>query len=246
MGHGHRKRLREVVENAGLDNLSLYQKMEYILYYVLPRVNTTEIAHELIDTYGSIHSVLDAPLEELENIKGLGPTSAKKLTHIVQILQLYNESKVTSVKNISNLSKAARYFTDLLKSQSQEYLYIVSLSPKGEMISYKKISSDLNDRVTTSKSEIFRYATSNKAKKIFLCHNHPNDDCTPSFEDDKMTEELKKILNSVGIELTEHIIVGQDGVFSFKNGCVTKEPFDNVEIVDYTIPVGQKDFQSQI
>ena len=234
MGKGHRKRLRDLVEDVGLDRLSIYQKMEYILYYVLPRVNTTEVAHELIDTFGDIHSVLEASVSDLAQTKGLGRSSAGQLAHLVQVLALYQESKNSSDKNLSTFANSAKFFYSILANKKEENIYAAAITTKSELLTYKRLSYGTMDSVTLDKTEILRFITSSKAKKIILAHNHPQESCVPSTSDDINTDELKMILNPLGIELAEHLIVGKDGVFSFKHHQILKYPLEKGVLIECT------------
>lgn len=232
MAEGHRKRLRDLVEKAGLENLSIYQQMEYILFYILPRVNTTDIAHSLIDTFGSIYGVLDAPASELQKIKGLGVDSAFQLSHLIQILSLYGISKNCAIKNLSTLNHTAKFFYDLMFYRKEENMVIVALTKKNELISYKKLAVGKEDTVTIDKADLINFVTANKAKRVLLGHNHPSGSCMPSREDDKCTQEIMKLLNTLGMQLYDHIIVGADGVFSFREICKVDLPLTD-SVISY-------------
>ena len=76
---GHRKRLIDTVNKAGLDTLSEVQALEYILFFIFPRGDVNPLAHRLLDRFGDIATVLDAPIEDLVMVEGMGETSAKKM-----------------------------------------------------------------------------------------------------------------------------------------------------------------------
>lgn len=235
MAVGHRKRLRKLVEDVGLENLSIYQQMEYILYFVLPRKNTTEVAHRLIDTYGNIHSVLNASASELAMIEGLGPDSSCQLSHFVQILSLYQVSKNSNKADLSTLGRAAKFMYDMLSDKKEEQLIAVALNQRSELISYKRLAVGQEDSLNFNKTELVRFISSNKAKIIILAHNHPDGTCTPSKEDNVAHTEILRFLTAVGVNLHDNLIVGSDGVFSFKNLGKLLLPLEEGKFVNYTI-----------
>ena len=86
MNAGHRQRLLETILDAGLDKVSNVQALEFILTYVIPRCDTNELAHRLLDKFGTAADVLNADWEYVAEVEGMGETSAKKLRLFVEIL----------------------------------------------------------------------------------------------------------------------------------------------------------------
>ena len=86
---GHRQRLLRRFIEDGLDGFEPHNKLELLLFYAIPRRDTNEIAHRLLKTFGSFSAVLDAPIEELEKIECIGPSSAAYLKLLGQTAQAY-------------------------------------------------------------------------------------------------------------------------------------------------------------
>lgn len=223
MAVGHRNRLRELVEKVGLGNLSVYQQMEYILFYVVPRVNTTDIAHNLIDTYGTISGVLKAPVVELETISGLGHDSALQLSHLCQIFELYNVDKSCQFKKILSLNDISSFLLNLFKKKQEEWVYGIAMDKNFNFVCYKKLASGMQDSVNINKFDVITFATSNRAKNVIICHNHPKSLSNPSQSDNDTTKQLQVALACVGVNLVDSIIAGTDGLYSYCNAGL----FDN-------------------
>ena len=92
---GHRERLLETVCNVGLQGLSKIQIMEFILFYIFPRGDVNPLAHRLLDKFKNISFVLDASVEDLMAVRGMGRTSARKLRSLVEIFNVYTSSKAS-------------------------------------------------------------------------------------------------------------------------------------------------------
>ena len=99
MHEGHRKRLRENFLKNGLDNFQSHNVLEMLLFYTIPRSDTNETAHRLIDRFGSLSAVLEAPVEELMKVKGVGERTATFLHLIPEITRVYLKDKQENVKN---------------------------------------------------------------------------------------------------------------------------------------------------
>ena len=90
---GHRERLRKRFLKEGLDNFQPHEILELILFYSIPRRNTSELAHNLINHFGSFSAVLDAPVEALTQVNGISTQSAVLISMLSQVLRRYNKEK---------------------------------------------------------------------------------------------------------------------------------------------------------
>lgn len=234
MANGHRRRLRELVDKVGLTNLSVYQQMEYILFYILPRVNTTQIAHNLIDTFGSVSGVLEAPVAELEKVDGLGHDSALQLSHLHQIFALYNVDKSCQFKRIVSLKDISEFLKRLFEDKKEEWVYAFGMTKNFDFICYQRLSSGDEDKVRISKFDVISFATSYKAKNIIVCHNHPQALSNPSQIDNDTTKQLQLALGCIGVNLVDSIIVGIDGIYSYcKHGRLCTDVV-SADVVEYS------------
>jgi DNA repair protein RadC len=240
MAKGHRNRLRDLVEKVGLKNLSIYQQMEYILFYVVPRVNTTDIAHKLIDTYGTISGVMKVPVVELEKVPGLGHNSAMQLSHFCQIIELYNVDKACQFKKILSLGDITEFLLNLFKEKQEEWVYGIALDKNFNFISYKNFASGTEDNVNFNKFDVITFATTYKAKNIIICHNHPKSISYPSQNDNDTTKQLQVALGYVGVNLVDSVIVGIDGIYSYCNA--SKLLIDKTMVTDNILKYSERKF----
>ena len=214
---GHRKRMRELVDRVGLENLNEIQALEFTLSYIIPRKNTNIIAHDLLKIFGSYANVLNAPVKELEQVANLGKDSAKMLSQLKNVFDYYKISKQKEQKAIKNILELNKYFKNLLEHYEKENLYAIALGDKGQVVAIKCLATGNNKLVSIEKRELADFAFTNKVQKIALGHNHPNATSSPSKLDDECTLKITNWLNTIGIELVDQVIVGSDGTFSFRN-----------------------------
>jgi len=234
MAEGHRRRLRELVEKVGLSSLSVYQQMEYILFYILPRVNTTQIAHNLIDKFGSVSGVLRAPVAELEKIDGLGFDSALQLSHLNQIFALYSVDKSCQFKRIISLKDVSDFLKKLFEDKKEEWVFAFGMSKNFDFLGYQRLSSGDEDKVRISKFDLISFATSYKAKNVIVCHNHPRALSNPSQTDNDTTKQLQLALGCIGVNLVDSVIVGIDGLYSYCNHGHLNSDLVSADVVEYS------------
>lgn len=213
---GHRKRMRELVDKVGLENLNEIQALEFVLSYVIPMKDTNILAHELLKKFGSFSNVLDAPVKELEKTNLLGESSAKMLSQMKSIFQFYKLNKLKGQVSLKNIYELNKYFKNLLEDFEKENLYAIALTQTGGIVASRCLAVGSNKLITVEKRELADFAFTNKVQKIALGHNHPMGTSTPSKSDDEVTSKIKTWLNSIGVELVDHVVVGIDGTFSFK------------------------------
>ena len=137
----HRKRLYALTEKIGIDNLTDIQAMELLLTYVIPRKDTNEIAHELLDEFGTFAGVLEAPISALEKISGVGHRTAQMISFMKGFFFLFRTSKEKN-KKVSFASKGQMmsYISNYLQDSKNEQLYLFGLNSKKEVIKVAKLA----------------------------------------------------------------------------------------------------------
>lgn len=215
---GHRERMRNLILGAGLENLNDHQILEYILYHVVSRRDTNELAHDLLNSYDSIYDVmLNSTPNELEKFNLLGSKSAGKLHRFKHVFNLYEISKQKFKLVLNTVDKQIRYIRRFLSSDGPKEFYALALDEDSKVISRRKLAMTFDNEFITSDRPLIRFAVTSGAKYIVLAHNHINNEsCYPSKEDDEVTNLFKIWLNESGVILFDHVIVGCDGTFSFR------------------------------
>lgn len=216
MHDGHRKRMRETYLTSGFSAFSEIEKLEYILFSIIPRGDTNPLAHELIDRFGSLTGVFDADLDDLLNIKGVGPKTAEFLTSIPSICELYTSIKTSGNKVLDNLNKQKEFIWPYVRKYQEEIFAIVSLDSKYMFKAFDIVSTGSINHVDIDIRKLTEIAIKRKATKIILVHNHPNHYAIESNDDIEATRKIVKIVNPLSIIVADHLIFSNDDCLSLK------------------------------
>ena len=127
---GHRQRMRERVQNYGLDSLADHEVLEYILYTTNAQRDTNEIAYNLLERFGDFASVLEASEEELCTVEGIGPTSARLLHMLPQVSRYYGRCRTDGKRCFNTTEQLGSYLMAKFAWSDYERAMLVSLSTR--------------------------------------------------------------------------------------------------------------------
>ena len=206
----HRKRLRERYIKEGIDNFEAHQILELMLFYAIPRKDTNELAHRLLNRFGSLTAVFEAPVKELMQVEGIGNGAAIFLNMISQIKRKYDLDKLNEKVYLNSTSDAGEYAVKLFCGRLYECFYVINLNSQNKVINAQKICEGTINEVVVYPASVVKSALQNNATKVIIAHNHPGGKLSPSLDDLNVTRVLKDALAVVDIKLAEHIIVADD------------------------------------
>ena len=210
---GHRQRMRERVQNYGLDSLAEHEALEYILYLTNAQKDTNGIAHDLIDRFGDFAAVLEASEEELCTVEGVGPASARMLHLLPQICRYYGRSR-TSIKTTEQMGS---YLMAKFAWSDYERAMLVSLDSRRRVRAAVWLREGTSDRVSLDIKDVVAAAIKGGTDAVVLCHNHPNGVALPSMEDMDATGSIARALGLVKIHLLDHFILTDTEYFSMRD-----------------------------
>ena len=217
---GHRQRLIQRFLEEDLDNFEPHNVLELLLFYAIPRKDTNELAHVLIDTFGSLKGVFDAPYEELIKVPGIGPNTAALLKLVPSLTRTYYSSDARSVI-LDTSEKSGEYFLPYYIGQTEEVVRLACLDAGGKVISNQILHRGSANAAEVNLRKIVNIALRNNAMGVILAHNHPGGLPLPSEEDVATTKSIREALMPMGILLMDHIIVaGQDYVSMARSGII--------------------------
>ncbi len=213
---GHRDRARQRFLKRGLEDFAPHEILELLLYYSIPRRNTNEAGHSLLERFGSISGVFDAPYEHLCGVKGISDHSATLIKLIPAIMKEYMNDKASAKNMLGDLDSAAEFMKSRFLDEQRECMYMACLGNNGKILFIKRVAEGSPDTVELSPAELVRTAISANAVHVILAHNHPHGLCNPSRQDIRTTNILFDEFQRVNVNLADHIIVASDGVYSMK------------------------------
>lgn len=199
----------------GLDNFNDVNVLELLLFYAIPRKDTNELAHALLDHFGSLDRIFEASVPELEEVPGIGENTALLISLVPQITRRYLMAKGNCICSITSSAEAGKYLVPRLMFEKEEKLLLLCLDAKKSVISCVSLGSGVINAVDVNVRKVVENAVRNRASSVILAHNHPSGVALPSREDERITREIASALKLVGIPLDDHIIVAGDDFVSF-------------------------------
>lgn len=214
---GHRERKKEQFRQHGLDSFADHEALELLLYYAIPRRDTNQTAHALLDRFGTLEGVFLASRAELMEVPGVGENTATLLTLLLPLFRRINRGgKRNSPVILDTLERRGSYFLRLLYGARDELFYQASLDAKGKLLECTLLSEGGSDSVSISVRRVVENALRARASAVVLAHNHPSGMALPSREDGETTLQLRAALQTVGIPLVDHIIVADNDFVSLR------------------------------
>ena len=211
---GHRGRVKDEFRKMGLGHFPAHKVLELLLFYAIPRGDTNETAHHLLERFGSLQGVLDAPPELLKRTPGIGDEAATYLHLLGRVVPLYLEPPKGGRGAIKDAQQAKEFMRHKFRGEQGECVYLACLGNNGKVIFCEKIAHGSGKRVDIAPAQIVRAALLCSAVKVLIAHNHPDGICNPSREDLHATKLLAEELRRVDIAMFDHIIVAPDGAYS--------------------------------
>lgn len=218
---GHRERIRQKFASGGLDHFLDHETLELLLTYCIARRDTKPLAWALLKRFGTLSAVLDAPLEELCAVPGIGKQSALFLKLIRDVFKKYSLDEVKEKAVIHTPEEVLNYCKASLAGHSEECLELIYLSVRNTVIGTEIICRGSLDRISITPRQIVEHVLTAKASAVILVHNHPSGDPTPSMDDVAMTKDVARAAALFGITVHDHIIIGKGEHYSLKaNGKI--------------------------
>lgn len=206
---GHRERLKHRFLEEGLDNFTDIQVLELLLFYAVPQRDTNPIAHDLLDRFGSLSQVLEAPVEELKKVPGIKDNAATLLTLVTQLARYYQVDCSQRVEILDSLEACGNYLIPRFFGRKQETVFLLCLDAKCKVICCKELGEGSVNSASISIRKIVETALNANATSVVLAHNHPSGVAVPSDADRLTTRRLYAALMAVDIVLADHIVVAE-------------------------------------
>lgn len=204
----------------GADSLTEAELLAIILRTGTKECDATQLAEHILEQCAckkqgllGLHHI---SLEELKQIKGVGPVKAVKIKCITELSQRIASTRAWSEFTFQKSGTVAAYYMEKLRHRNTECVILMLLNSKGHLIKEAEVSSGTVRMALISPREIFIEALKTEAVQMILIHNHPSGDPEPSREDIRITENISRLGREMELPLIDHIIIGDNKYISFK------------------------------
>lgn len=211
---GHRARLRKRFIEEGPDGFEQHEILELLLYYAIPQKDTNEIAHRLLDEFGGLSSLIDAPFDELAAAKNLSENSAVLLKLIPAISRRYASERAALDNIVYSATAAGNYLLPYFHGATTETARMLCLDAKGKVLGVDKLSDGDVNTAQISMRRMVAGALKFNASAVVLAHNHTSGIAVPSQADIASTERISAALAAVDVALVDHLVVAEDDFVS--------------------------------
>lgn len=215
------ERPRERLNKYGVEYLSNEELLSIILSSGVKNLSVKELSFNLLKEIKDIKKLNNITLEELKRMKGIGNSKACIILSAVELGKRIN----TNVDNIDNIKFdnpeiIYEYYKNKLKDKKQEYFYTVYLDSSKKIIKEKLLFIGTINQSIVHPREVFKEAYLCDATSIICIHNHPSGNVLPSKEDISLTRRLKEIGLTFGVNIVDHIIIGNKYYSFYENGDI--------------------------
>jgi len=216
--HGHRQRLRDRFLKHGLEGFADYEVLELLLTLAIPRGDVKPTAKALIARFDNLRGVLDASLDELEQVDGVGKVTPVALRIIREAATLYLQQKAEGQDAFTDPLALEAFWRARLGGLSNEFFEVGYLDSGLRLVrdGVETLEQGTVDRAAVYPRRVVEAALRRGAAALVFAHNHPNGDVRPSEQDKVLTRALILAAQTVQIKVVDHLIVSADKVFSFR------------------------------
>ncbi len=213
---GHRARVRKKFLNSLGEELHEYELLEILLFAASPRQDTKPLAKKLIAKFGDISGVVNADVEMLKTIDGVGEVAIVQIKIIARIIQRILKNRAKQRPVLNNWQLVVDYASAAVKDLNYEVFRVLFLDKKHQLIEDELLAIGENDNVVISSKAIAKKALLLSASSVILFHNHPSGELRASAADISVTKEIVLTMKALDVKVIDHLIISRDGYFSFK------------------------------
>lgn len=212
---GHRKRLKDKFLSSGGESLADYEIIELLLTFAIPRRDTKPIAKELLRRFKTLQDVLEAPMDDLLKVSGIGENAAFLIKFFLEAPSYYLKEKIKQKEYLNSAKDVLRYLEVSMRSLKQEVFKVIFLNARNEIIDSEVLHEGTLNQSIVYPRKIIEKAISYNASALIFVHNHPSGHAKPSAQDREITRNLVFATRMMDMDVFDHIIIGHNDYYSF-------------------------------
>jgi DNA repair protein RadC len=216
--YGHRQRLRERFLKSGLAGFADYEVIELLLTLAIPRADVKQPAKALIARFGNLRGILDAPIEELRAVSGIGSVTPVALQIIKAAATLYLQQSGEGLDSLADPARLSEFWRMRIGALQNEVFEVAYLDSGYRLLrdGVDRLEEGTIDRATVYPRRVIEAALKRRAAAVVLAHNHPNANLAPSEHDKLLTRAIVLAAETVHLKVLDHLIVSAQDTFSFR------------------------------
>ena len=212
----HRQRLKKKFSESGVDAFHDYEVLELLISYAISRKDVKALAKELISRFGSLKGIMDAEKDSLEKVKGIGAHTAILIKLIKETGIIYLKEKAKEKPQITCTSELLDYCKTYMGGLKDERFCVIYLDAQNRMTDIETIQEGIVNQAVVYPRKVLENALKKKASAVILVHNHPSGHVKPSDADIRLTKTIQETAKILDIIVHDHIIIGENRFFSFR------------------------------
>ncbi len=220
---GHRKRLREKFIRSGLGGFHDYEIVELLLTLGSPRKDCKPQAKEAIKRFKTLRGVLEAPPEELQQIRGIGIHSAFGIKLVQEVARRFLREKVIEQPVYKSSQEIFEYLYHSMRDLKKEVFKVIYLNSQNQIVEVADLAEGTVSGSFITPRQVVEGAIKQNAASLIFVHNHPSGNPEPSKSDRDLTRDLVYAGSIMHIRVLDHIVIGDNRYFSFAGEGLIEE-----------------------
>ncbi len=213
---GHRRRLKERYLSSGITALHPYEAVELLLTFAVPRRDVKPLAKELTRRFGSLRGIIQAEPAEILDVPGVGHHALALIKLVKDLADLVLKEKARNRVQISCTQELLDYCRCSMGGLKEEQFRIIYLDTRNRMMDVDILEKGVVNQAVVYPRKVIEHALKRKASALILVHNHPSGHVVPSEADIRLTRTIEEAARVLDILIHDHLIVGEEKVFSFR------------------------------
>ncbi len=222
---GHRQKVRDQYLENGLKGMADHNVLEFLLFFGIPQKDTNELAHRLLQQFGSFADVLRADASELKAVSGMTESAACLLSMILPVYQRYCKSLSKKRMTFHDVNEVEAYVRPYFLDATKERVYLLCLDDQKRLLAMRGLNEGSLGEVFVDMRMIASVLLETKAKAAVLVHNHPNGIAQPSGDDIAVTRRIYAFLKQMGVQLLDHLILTEKDLCSMAKARCSRHVF---------------------
>jgi DNA repair protein RadC len=215
-GAGHRQRLKDKFQQHSIEAFTDAEVLELLLILGTPRKDCKEQARILLEHFGSLSKVLEAPAGELQKIKGVGPNNSFAIHFLHGVARRYLKHRLQEKQYLHSSRQVGEYLIHSMRDLQHEVFQVIFLDSSHAIIDTQVVARGTISANTVYPRELVKLALEYNAAAMVVAHNHPSGKLEPSSQDHQLTRTLYLACSFMSIRLLDHLIIGRsEKTYSF-------------------------------